>query len=452
MKRIFLIAKREFLATATTKGFVFGLLILPALITLAAALAPRFSALAGSSEVRGQVAIVDPTGQVAPGLRESITPDAIRERRVAQVRRSMPREVEALAEAADRQLEEAAARTTPILTVVDLTMTSGDAPEDWLLEPSDDPPRLALIVVHDDALERGPNGEFGTYDLYASRAFDESTEDEVQEAVRRALVDARMRAVDLDPVMVEAALRVDHPRSLIVSAEGSLTANRNFTAALPFIMGFLLFLGVVIGGQTLMTSMIEEKSSRVVEVLLAAVSPFELMAGKLIGQLGIGLLVIGLYVGLGLMALYSFAMLGLIEPILILYLLVFFLVTYTIYGALMLAIGAAVDQVADAQSLMGPVMILLMIPYMLSPMIGQAPNSVLSTALSFLPPINMIVMMARLGSEVPPPAWQVWLSVLVGIGAAVAAIWFAGKVLKVGLLLHGKPPSIATLIRWARQA
>jgi ABC-2 type transport system permease protein len=97
------------------------------------------------------------------------------------------------------------------------------------------------------------------------------------------------------------------------------------------------------------------------------------MAGKLIGQLGIGLLVMALYIGLGLMALYSFAMLGLVEPLLILYLLVFFLITYTVYGALMLAIGAAVDQVGDAQSLMGPVMILLMIPYMLSPMIGRGP-------------------------------------------------------------------------------
>src|SRR5690606_8126159 len=112
---------------------------------------------------------------------------------------------------------------------------------------------------------------------------------------------ARLTAVNVDPDMIEAALRVDEPRAVIVSAGGVQTANRDFTSALPFIMGLLLLLGVVIGGQTLMTSMIEEKSSRVVEVLLAAVSPFQLMAGKLIGQLGIGLLVMALYIGLGLM-------------------------------------------------------------------------------------------------------------------------------------------------------
>ena len=119
-------------------------------------------------------------------------------------------------------------------------------------------------------------------------------------------------------------------------------------------------------------------------------SPFELMAGKLLGQLGVGLLAMAIYVGLGVLALFSFAMLGLLDPMLIVYLLVFFLITYLVFGALMMAIGAAVNQMADAQSLMGPVMILLMLPYMLSPMIGRAPNSTFSVAVSFIPPINTL--------------------------------------------------------------
>jgi ABC-2 type transport system permease protein len=160
----------------------------------------------------------------------------------------------------------------------------------------------------------------------------------------------------------------------------------------------------------------------------------------------------GMYAGLGIFALWSFTMLGLLDPMLVVYLLVFFLITYLVYGALMLAIGAAVNQMAEAQSLMGPVMIMLILPYVLSPMIGQAPNSALSVALSFIPPINTFVMMSRLASETPPPAWQVWLTVLVGIGAACASVWFAAKVFRIGLLMHGKPPNLATLVKWARQA
>jgi ABC-2 type transport system permease protein len=118
----------------------------------------------------------------------------------------------------------------------------------------------------------------------------------------------------------------------------------------------------------------------------------------------------------------------------------------------MLSIGAAVNQLADAQSLMGPVMLLLVAPYVLAPFIGRAPNSTFSVAVSFIPPVNTFGMIARLASDSPPPVWQVWLTVLVGLGAACATVWFAAKVFKIGLLMHGKPPNFATLIRWAREA
>src|SRR5262249_40099209 len=150
---------------------------------------------------------------------------------------------------------------------------------------------------------------------------------------------------------------------------------------------------------SLMTSTVEEKSSRVVEVLLAAVAPLELMWGKLIGQLGVGLVALGVYVGLGVLALLQFAMIGLIDPLLILFLFVFFLMAYLVYGALMQTIGAAVNQMADAQSLMGPLMMLLVIPYVLTIFIGGKPDAPISVILSFVPPINAFAMMARLASS-----------------------------------------------------
>jgi ABC-2 type transport system permease protein len=106
----------------------------------------------------------------------------------------------------------------------------------------------------------------------------------------------------------------------------------------------------------------------------------------------------------------------------------------------------------EAQSLFGPVMLVLMVPYLLSPIIGRAPNSTFSTVMSFVPPVNTFVMMSRLASDSPPPAWQVWLTVLVGCVSALAAVWFASKVFRIGLLMHGKPPNFATLLRWARAA
>ena len=128
----------------------------------------------------------------------------------------------------------------------------------------------------------------------------------------------------------------------------------------PFVFVGLLVFGVMIGAQTLMTSTVEEKSSRVIEVLLSAVSPLELMAGKILGQMAVSLLVLALYIGIGVLMLSSFAMLGLLDPWLIVYLVIFFLITYFLFASVFGAIGAAVNEMREAQALVTPVMLVLM--------------------------------------------------------------------------------------------
>ena len=453
LNKIGLVAQREFLATVGTKGFIIGLLILPIIIGIVAMIGPRIIN-AQTPAVRGEVRVIDATALVLPELRSTLAPQAIAARRTENARRVLSQAAPGMANQASAQAVERVAGTVPELQIVERPAGGDMQPEkDWLLEGSADQRHLALIVVHPDAVVRTSGAEdFGSYDLFVSRGMDDATESTVYDSLRQALVSARLRAGNLDPQTVEATMRVPRPRSTIVGPGGEQQAQRAFTRSLPLMLGVLMFVGVMIGGQSLMTSTIEEKSSRVVEVLLAAVSPFELMAGKLIGQMGVGLLSLAVYVGLGMLALYSFAMFGLIDLMLVVYLFVFFLITYLVFGALMMAIGASVNQMAEAQSLMGPVMMLLLLPYILSPMIGRAPNSTFSIAVSFIPPVNTFAMMSRLASDAPPPAWQVWLTVLVGIGGAVAAVWFASKVFRIGLLMHGKPPNFATLVKWARAA
>ena len=451
MKRILLIARRDFMATVSNRGFLIGLFIFPALIALVLLLGPRLLSLVRQPAVAGQVAVIDPTGAVASVLRSTLASSAIEARRRDNAMRTM-RAIPGTSQAATDAAVQRAVGNVPTLTVDERPADADVAAEKQSLS-SADARHLALVVIHRDASQLADGStEFGTYDLYASARLDDQAETALHDSLREALVAARLNAAALDPRRVEAMTRVTRPRSVIVTEGGEQNSQRQLMEMLPFVVGMLLFVGVITGGQTLMTSTVEEKSSRVVEVLLSAVSPFELMAGKLIGQLGIGLIALGVYLGLGLLALYSFAMLGIIDPMLIVYLLAFFLITYLIFGALMISIGAAVNEIQEAQSLMGPVILLLMLPYLLSPMIGNAPNAPLSVALSFIPPVNTIAMMTRMASDAPPPAWQVWLTLLVGVGGACAAVWFAGKVFKVGLLMHGKPPNVATLIRWARQA
>jgi len=438
IRRIGLVAKREFVVTVSSKGFLIGLLIMPALALLFFTLVPRI--LGGTTpQIRGEVEVIDGTGRVIEELRAALAPSAITARANANARE--PR-------------GPAQARKPPELELIERPReTSVDREKNWLTTGTKERPRLALIVIHPDAIERsGEKPDFGGYDLYVANGVNDATESVIYDSVRQALVTTRLKAKGLELPTIESAMRVPRPNAVVVSAAGKQTERQGFSRALPFICGLLLFIGVITGGQTLMTSTVEEKSNRVVEVLLAAVSPLELMWGKLLGQLGVGLVVMSIYIGLGVLGLTQFAMLGLLEPQLIVYLFAFYLVTYLMFGSLMLSVGAAVNQIADAQSLMGPIMLLLLTPYILTPIIGQAPSSTFSVVVSFIPPVNTFAMLARLASDTPPPAWQALLTIVVGLAGAAVCVWFAARIFRISLLLHGKPPNIATMIRWARMS
>jgi ABC-type Na+ efflux pump permease subunit len=197
---------------------------------------------------------------------------------------------------------------------------------------------------------------------------------------------------------------------------------------------------------------VEEKSTRVVELLLSAVSPIQLMAGKILGQMAVGLTLMVLYGALGITVLVAMSLLDLLSPSSLVYLFLFFFIAYFMIASTMAAIGSAVNDVREAQSLQGPFVIVLMVPYFLWLPISRDPNSTLSVVLSMIPPINPFVMVARIASTEPPPHWQVWLSLLIGAAAGLGMLWAAAKVFRIGLLMFGKPPNLRTLIRWVRMA
>src|SRR5688572_10531387 len=458
MKRVWLVAQREFVAAVVNKGFVIGLLVLPAIVAILVMVMPRLVSTQGS-QIRGEVAVIDSTGQVFDGLRAGLTPEAITRRRTEGARRALenaPAPVRAVANESSDAAIERSMGMAPAFTILERAATADVQSEKrWLIDPvAEDAPRhLALVVIHPDAIAQdATRTEYGGYDIYVPDNTDERVETTIFDAMREALVTARVRARNMDRAQVEAVMRVRRATSVTVTAGTERQTNVGFNRFLPFIFAGLLVFGILIGGQTLLTQVIEEKSSRVVEVLLSAVSPLELMAGKILGQMAVSMLVLALYVGMGLLLLMSFAMLGLIEPLLIVYLIVFCLVGYLVFASVFAAVGAAVNEMREAQSLMTPIMLTLMSPWFFAQAIGRNPDSAFSVAMSLVPPVNTFAMMVRLASTTPPPLWQVGLSIVIGVTSAFTAMWFAAKIFKVGLLMHGKPPNVATLIRWARQA
>ncbi len=321
IRRIFMVARREFVATVSSKGFILGVLMMPLLLVIVVVVAPRIMNSHGP-QVHGTIAVIDTTGRVLPELRSTLHPDAIAARKMEHARREAALRQEVSGQAGGVDEGDAQAPEippSPVLTIVEQPDgTDLQATKASLVAAEGEPEYLALVVIHDDAVARaGQAGEYGTYDLYVSKNLNGETESIVHESLREALVSARLKRSNLVSSEIEAQMRVSRPNAVLVTASGERETRRWLTGALPFISGLLVFMGVIAGGQTLMTSTVEEKSSRVVEVLLAAVAPLELMWGKLIAQLGVGLLIVGVYIGSGLLSLVQFSMFGLLDPMLI---------------------------------------------------------------------------------------------------------------------------------------
>ena len=460
MTRVLHVALRDFLAAAATRGFLFGLLGMPLLLGLAAIVLPRiFDDASRAYRIEGQYAVIDPTGAVLPEMRAALDPEAVARRRRAEFRGRLdeaPEPVRGLAEAASARAIDEALGPAPDVGLTALAADADvEAAKGWLHEAADGPRRAALIVVHEHAVAPAGAGEpLGAYDLFVAPGLDDRDVSFIHRHVRDAIVGARVAARSLDRAELDALLRVPRPPATTVGPDGErpLGASLGFNAFLPLAFMGLLLMGVMTGGQIMLTSTIEEKSTRVVEVLLSAVSPMELMAGKLLGAVAASLLLMAVYIGLGLATLASFSMFGLLDPLLIVHLLIFFLIGFFAIGSLMLAVGAAVNDVTEAQALQMPLMLVVMVPWFIWPAVSRDPNSALAVTLSHLPPVNAFGMVLRMASSQPPPWWEVWLSIGTGLVSVAAAVWVAAKVFRIGLLMHGKPPNLRTLLRWVRAA
>jgi ABC-2 type transport system permease protein len=281
---------------------------------------------------------------------------------------------------------------------------------------------------------------------------DNRVEIAVQGVMREAIIDARVEVRDLNRTELSLIMSVPRVRSTTVGADGERNTVFGFNIIIPAAFMGLLIMGVMFAGQGMLTTTVEEKSNRVIEVLLSAVSPMQLMGGKLLGHMGISLLAMSLYLAFGLVALTAFSLFGLLDVKLLLYLLIFYFIAFFTIGSLMMAIGSAANEMREAQQLMMPLMLAMMLPWILWWPIVQNPSSTLAVVVSFLPPINSFGMLLRVASAEPPPAWQVWLSIGIGVAGAFGALWFAAKVFRVGILMFGKAPDFKTLVAWVRAA
>jgi ABC-2 type transport system permease protein len=285
---------------------------------------------------------------------------------------------------------------------------------------------------------------------------------EIRSALQESLVAQRLKKSQLgiDPQVLKELTKRLELKSFQETGDGK-AIEKGFGQAIFATFGFvvLLFMSLLLYGIAMLRGVLEEKSTRVMEVLLGSVTPNELMTGKI---LGIGL------VGLTQMVIYM-ATAGIARAIVAIkvsggsmawvqdalstgklaYFVLFFLLGYFFYTALFAAVGAVCNSEQEAQNMQQPLTMSLMIPYIMTFFFIRNPDHVAAVILSLFPPFTPMIMFTRL-SVGSVPFWQVALSIVLLMGSTWLVFRAAAKVFRIGILMYGKRPTIPEILKWAR--
>jgi ABC-2 type transport system permease protein len=279
----------------------------------------------------------------------------------------------------------------------------------------------------------------------------------ISNTINREIVNRRFRAAAVDRALVtKLTRRVDMAELGLVERDtsGGIKAaapvDKIRTLAIPVAMMMIVLFSVMSGAPQLLNSVIEEKMSRISEVLIGSVTPFELMMGKLAGSIAVSLLLAAVYVAGGTAVAHRFGYGDVVHATDLAWLFLFLLLASFMFGSVFITIGAACSDLKDAQGMMPPAMLLLMLPWLTWFAVLNAPDSPIAIGLSFFPTATPFLMLLRIMLPPGPPLWQVALSVAVTSAATVGMVYAAGKIFRTGLLMQGKAASFGEMWRWVR--
>ncbi len=448
MHKVLTIAARDYRAAVFSKAFLISLVALPVLWGGSAVAQIFLKDKVDTTDRR--VAIVDRTGKLFPlivhaaerrnaheifkgegAARQQVKPrfviEAVHPAEIGEPPKST-------LELSDR------VRKEELLAFVDIAAD--------LLEPESDAASVA-------ALPAMPSAKIAYYSNSPTYG---DFSDWLKAVLNHQIQEIRLAQVGLDRELVRRANRLESVERLgLVSLDkdGNITEADKVNMAASFLMPMgmmmLMLIGVMVGSTPLLQSVLEEKMGRIAEVLLGSATPFQLMLGKLIGTLGVSITIMTIYMAAGYAALWRAGYADLFPTHLLLWFVLFLTLSVVMNGALFAAIGAAVTDAQEAQSLLMPAMVVTMAPMFVFVNVIKEPNSTFSTAVSLFPPATPLLMILR--QSVPPgvPLWQPIVGIVLVLVTTVASVWAAGRVFRVGILVQGKGASFRQICRWILQ-
>ena len=428
MRNILLIAKREYLERVRQRSFVIMTVLIP-LLMFAAVGGPALLMTRTGNETKRMV-VVSPDRDTAEMIRSRIEQreDEKKSDTQTSTKRSLP----------------------PLHFSVEIDTVATDAE------------RAALTAkVNQKELD---GFLWATPDAIAAKKLDFVTRDTssfinnglLGQAVSNALHRASLKSKGFNQSEIDAALEPVDVEA--VSPLGKNVPNPEVMFFATFGMVMVLYISVLLYGINVMRSILEEKTSRVMEVMLSTASANEMMAGKIVGVGAVGLTQVVIWaataaiLSAGTLIASASLLKNVVSAKLLISFGVFFLLGYVLYSALCAAVGAMVNSEQEAQQLQFIVMLPIILALLVSVNIFQHPASPLAFWGSIFPFTAPLIMFTRIAMQPPPAPWEIALSIGLMLATIYAMGWLCGRIYRVGILMYGKKPTLPEILKWIKYA
>ncbi|MFL6374541.1 MAG: ABC transporter permease [Pyrinomonadaceae bacterium] len=449
MRKFLAVVRHEYRKVVLKWAFLIGTLLFPVL-GLGFALVPALIFSLKGEPTR--LAVVDPTGRIAPRLKANLSQEQIDSRS----REAARHQVNDLGVTQDEKMKQGAKQMAAGIILIDYDARgkSRDQIRSELNLMAVDDAIDAYLIVPDNAAD--PDAK---YEFLSRKAGDFVVSDLIKDALNEAVRSERLSEAKIDEAQLRAINHeVDLDTKSITQRGEEKDSESLFIASL--VIGMMIYITLTIYGQVIMGAVVEEKETRIAEILFSSAKPMELMFGKLVGvglagltQLAIWVTSLSMIVAvLSVQAGTAELLKGIprVSPLMVVYFLLFFLVGYFIYASIFALIGASVTTPQEGGQFAFPAIMLLLIGFYFSFVVIRDPNSNLSFWVSIAPFFAPITMPVRILAETPP-FWQILLAIGLNVMTICGLVWLAGRVYRVGMLMYGKRATISEIIKWARQ-
>jgi len=435
MRKTLKIALREYKVAVRSKAFLFMIMLMPVFMGGTAGVTALLESRKDTADKR--IAVVDRSGVVAAALHEAAT-----KRNTSEI------------------FDEETGKKIAPAYIIEIVPPSAEDPEAQRLTLSNrvgNKELYAFVEIGKDVVHPGDDAQGARITYHAENSVFHDARKWIAQPINNHIRGLRLAEAGLDRATVDELTRwipaeglglltVDEATGQVKEAERS---NEAQAILLPMGLMMLLFMMIMVGATPLVSAVLEEKMQRIAEVLLGSVRPFQLMLGKLLGTVAVSLTVVTIYISGAIAVAYHLDVADHIPFHILPWFVVYQVAAILTFGAMFTAIGSACNDLKEAQSMMMPAWLLVMIPMFVWLPVVKEPLSNLATWVSLIPPFTPMLMLMRQASPAAIPAWQPWAGLAGIIVFTTLCVWAAGRIFRVGILMQGKPPKLSDLARWA---